>query len=44
LALPARIVARTGGDAIGLKGEAPLLLADLRAVHEAWLPNYMASV
>jgi phosphoribosylformylglycinamidine synthase len=43
LALPARIVARTGGDAIGLKGEPPLPLAELRAVHEAWLPEYMAA-
>ena len=43
LALPARIVARTGGDAIGLKGEPPLPLADLRAAHESWLPQYMAA-
>jgi phosphoribosylformylglycinamidine synthase len=44
LALPSRIVARTGGDAIGLKGEPPLPLAELRAAHEAWLPGYMAAV
>ncbi len=43
LALPSRIVARTGGDAIGLKGEPPLPLADLRAAHEAWLPPFMAA-
>jgi phosphoribosylformylglycinamidine synthase len=42
LALPARIIARTGGDAIGLKGEPALPLAELRAAHEAWLPGYMA--
>jgi phosphoribosylformylglycinamidine synthase len=42
LALPARIIARTGGDAISLKGEPALPLAELRAVHEAWLPQYMA--
>jgi phosphoribosylformylglycinamidine synthase len=42
LALPARIVARTGGEAVVLKGEDPLPLAELRAVHEAWLPQYMA--
>jgi phosphoribosylformylglycinamidine synthase len=42
LALPARIIARTGGDAIALKGETPLALADLRAAHEAWLPQFMA--
>ena len=41
---PARIVGRTGGDVIGLKGEPPLPLADLRAAHEAWLPGYMAAV
>ena len=44
LALPARIVARTGGDAIGLKGETALPLAELRAANEAWLPQYMAAV
>jgi phosphoribosylformylglycinamidine synthase len=43
LALPSRIVARTGGDAIGLKGEPALKLADLKAAHEAWLPAYMAA-
>jgi phosphoribosylformylglycinamidine synthase len=43
LALPGRIVGRTGGDAIALKGEPALPLADLRAVHEAWLPQYMAA-
>jgi phosphoribosylformylglycinamidine synthase subunit PurL len=43
LALPSRIVARTGGDTIALKGEPPLPLAELRAAHEAWLPEYMAA-
>ena len=42
LALPARIVARTSGEAIALKGEPELPLADLRRAHEAWLPAYMA--
>ncbi|MCB1512586.1 MAG: phosphoribosylformylglycinamidine synthase II, partial [Hyphomicrobiaceae bacterium] len=42
LALPARIVGRTGGDALSLPGEQPLPLADLRTSHEAWLPDYMA--
>ncbi len=41
LGLPARIVGRVGGSALGLKGEAPLPLADLKAAHEAWLPKYM---
>ena len=43
LALPARVVGRAGGEGLALKGEAPLALADLRATHEAWLPQYMAS-
>ena len=43
LALPARIVGRTGGDAIVKKGEEPLPLADLREAHEGWLPGYMKS-
>jgi phosphoribosylformylglycinamidine synthase II len=43
LALPARIVARTSGGAIALKGEPELPLADLRRAHEAWLPGYMAA-
>jgi phosphoribosylformylglycinamidine synthase len=43
LALPARIIARTGGDALVLKGEDPLALDDLRAAHEAWLPDFMAA-
>jgi phosphoribosylformylglycinamidine synthase len=41
LALSARIVGRTGGDAIALKGEPALSLSDLRKAHEAWLPGYM---
>jgi phosphoribosylformylglycinamidine synthase subunit PurL len=41
LALPARIIGRVGGDAIVLRGEPPLPLADLRREHEAWLPGFM---
>ena len=44
LALPARVVARIGGDALTLKDEAPLPLADLRSAHEGWLPEYMSGV
>ncbi len=44
LALPSRIVARTGGNAISLKGEPPLPLPELRSAHEAWLPGYMAAL
>ena len=42
LALPGRIIGRTGGEEIALKGEPALPLADLRRAHEAWLPQYMA--
>jgi phosphoribosylformylglycinamidine synthase len=41
LALPARVVGRAGGDALVLKDEAALLLADLRRAHEGWLPGYI---
>ncbi len=41
LSLPARIIGRTGGDRLTLKGETALTLADLRRAHEAWLPNFM---
>jgi hypothetical protein len=42
LALPARIIGRTGGDALVLKGEEPLRLKELAEIHESWLPTYMA--
>ena len=32
----------TGGDALTLPGEAPILLGDLVEAHEAWFPAYMA--
>ncbi len=41
LGLPARIIGKVGGDALTLKGEAALPLADLRRVHEGWLPGVM---
>ena len=41
LGIPARIVGRAGGNALSLKGEAPLPLADLQMAHEAWLPDFM---
>ena len=41
LALPARVVGRVGGDALALKGEAPLRLDELRQAHDGWLPAYM---
>ncbi len=42
LGLAARVVGRTGGDRLTLKGEEELALADLRRTHEDWLPTYMA--
>ena len=42
LRLSARVIGRTEGDAIALKGEPALALAELRAAHEGWLPGYMA--
>jgi phosphoribosylformylglycinamidine synthase len=42
LALPARIVGTVGGDSIGLKGETPLPLTDLRAAYESWFPQLMS--
>jgi phosphoribosylformylglycinamidine (FGAM) synthase-like enzyme len=41
LALPARIIGRTQGNALVLPGEGTLTLADLRAAHGAWFPAYM---
>jgi phosphoribosylformylglycinamidine synthase len=41
LELPARIVGRVGGDAIALKGETALPLAELRVAHEGFLPKLM---
>ena len=38
----ARVVARTGGDALTVPGERPISLNDMRQVHEGWLPGYMA--
>ena len=43
LALSGRIVGRVGGDAISLKGEAALPLAELSAAHQGWFPKYMAA-
>jgi phosphoribosylformylglycinamidine synthase subunit PurL len=44
LHLAARVVGRSGGDAVSLPGEAALPLAELRTAHEAWLPGYMSGV
>ncbi len=41
LELPSRIIGKTGGASLSLKGETALSLVDLRAAHEAWLPGLM---
>jgi phosphoribosylformylglycinamidine synthase II len=41
-ALRARVLGTTGGDALTVNGGDATSLAEMRAVHEAWLPNYMA--
>ncbi len=43
LAIPARVIGRTGGDRLEIKGEAWLPLDELRTAHEGWLPDYMAA-
>ena len=43
LELPARIVGRTGGESISLKGETSLPLSELRAAHEGWMKGLMGA-
>jgi phosphoribosylformylglycinamidine synthase subunit PurL len=40
--VPAQQVGLTGGDALTLEGERPILVAKLRERFEGWLPAYMA--
>ena len=40
--VPARQLGLTGGDALTLEGERPILVAKLRERFEGWLPAYMA--
>jgi len=37
-----RRVGTTGGHQLTLAGENPILVSSLRALHESWLPDYMA--
>ena len=34
-------IATTGGDALTLPGETPILVSELRSLHESWLPGFM---
>ncbi|MGJ0505085.1 MAG: phosphoribosylformylglycinamidine synthase subunit PurL [Methylocystis sp.] len=40
--VPVQAIGRTGGDALILPGEAPILLTELRKAHETPLPAFMA--
>src|SRR6266508_4583431 len=40
--VPARQLGLTGGDALTLEGERPILVVKLRERFEGWLPAYMA--
>ncbi|MCJ9429140.1 phosphoribosylformylglycinamidine synthase subunit PurL [Kordiimonas marina] len=42
--IPVTVLGKTGGDRLSVNGDAlSLALADVRAAHEGWLPNYMAA-
>jgi phosphoribosylformylglycinamidine synthase len=41
--VPARPVGTTGGDALIFAGNHLISLAELRAAHESWLPDYMGA-
>ncbi|MGH8518903.1 MAG: AIR synthase-related protein, partial [Panacagrimonas sp.] len=41
--VPARQLGLTGGDALTLEGERPILVAKLRERFEDWLPSYIAA-
>ncbi len=40
--VPAVRIGNTGGDALTVRTILAISLADLRAAHEGWLPNFMA--
>jgi phosphoribosylformylglycinamidine synthase len=40
--VPIRVLGTTGGDALTLAGERPILVAKLRDSFESWLPAYMS--
>jgi len=41
--VPITLIGTTGGDALTLPGERPILVANLRERFEGWLPRYMAA-
>jgi phosphoribosylformylglycinamidine synthase len=43
LGVPATLIGTTGGDALTVEGHGAISTAELRRIHEAWLPDYMAA-
>ena len=41
--IPLLKLGKTEGDRLTLPGERPILVAELRDLHESWLPAYMAA-
>jgi phosphoribosylformylglycinamidine synthase len=41
--VPAQVIGRTGGDSLTVDGAYTISLAELRTVHEGWLPKFMGS-
>ena len=41
IGIPAVMLGVTGGDALILPGRQAISVKQLKAAHEAWLPNYM---
>ena len=41
LALPARIIGRTGGEIFTLNGDSEVSVAELTEIHRSWFPDYM---
>ena len=42
--VPAAVIGKTGGERLTLNASHSISIAELRAVHEGWLPSYMAEV
>ncbi len=42
--IAARVIGTTGGESLTLPGHGAISLAELRAVHEGWLPAYMSAL
>ena len=40
--IPVAVIGTTGGDTLSVNGDVSIAMSELTAVHEGWLPNYMA--